>query len=164
MWIRGDPGKGKTMLMCGIIDYITEQIKGRDAALAYFFCQASDDRLNNSKAVLRGLNYMLLKNCKSSASHDKIIRNYGDARSGVFNDVNAWYALGSIMESLLEQSSPFHTYIVIDGPDECVEAVTSCWSSSPILLVQPLVSWYRAGTGPSLRILWTRILTSTPSA
>ncbi|KAI9903952.1 hypothetical protein N3K66_000481 [Trichothecium roseum] len=38
LWIKGDPGKGKTMLLCGIID---ELEKERDTHIAYFFCQAT---------------------------------------------------------------------------------------------------------------------------
>ncbi|CAH0055285.1 unnamed protein product [Clonostachys solani] len=35
LWIKGDPGKGKTMLLCGIID---ELEKGTNSLLSYFFC------------------------------------------------------------------------------------------------------------------------------
>lgn len=36
-WIRGGPGKGKTMLLCGIID----QLESRNHELVYFFCQTT---------------------------------------------------------------------------------------------------------------------------
>ena len=56
LWIKGDPGKGKTMLLCGIINELAE----RNSVLSYFFCQATDARINNATAVLRGLIYMLI--------------------------------------------------------------------------------------------------------
>jgi hypothetical protein len=55
-WIRGDPGKGKTMLLCGIID----QLKSCSHELAYFFCQATLPQLRTSTNVLRGLLFGLV--------------------------------------------------------------------------------------------------------
>ncbi|KAH8659477.1 hypothetical protein BGZ61DRAFT_523576 [Ilyonectria robusta] len=57
LWIKGDPGKGKTMLLCGIID---EPQQEPDKRLSYFFCQATEARLSNATAVLRGLIYLLV--------------------------------------------------------------------------------------------------------
>ncbi|KKF93514.1 Vegetative incompatibility protein HET-E-1 [Ceratocystis platani] len=50
LWIKGDPGKGKTMLLCGIID---ELKRANQTSLSYFFCQATNDRLNTATSVLR---------------------------------------------------------------------------------------------------------------
>ncbi|KAJ5477743.1 hypothetical protein N7530_003252 [Penicillium desertorum] len=60
LWIRGDPGKGKTMLLCGIIDELT-RLFGDTANISYFFCQATDVRINNATAILRGLIYSLVE-------------------------------------------------------------------------------------------------------
>src|SRR5690606_21747764 len=38
LWIRGGAGKGKTMLLCGIIDEL-ETSTSPDMPLSYFFCQ-----------------------------------------------------------------------------------------------------------------------------
>jgi hypothetical protein len=59
LWIKGDPGKGKTMLLCGIINEL-EKSMVETALLSYFFCQATDSRINNATAVLRGLIYVLV--------------------------------------------------------------------------------------------------------
>ncbi|KAL2888384.1 Vegetative incompatibility protein HET-E-1 [Ceratocystis lukuohia] len=56
LWIKGDPGKGKTMLLCGIIDQLTPD---QSVSLSYFFCQATNDQLNTATSVLRGLIYHL---------------------------------------------------------------------------------------------------------
>ncbi|KKF92077.1 Vegetative incompatibility protein HET-E-1 [Ceratocystis platani] len=50
LWIKGDPGKGKTMLLCGIID---ELERANQTSVSYFFCQATNDRLNTATSVLR---------------------------------------------------------------------------------------------------------------
>ncbi|KAL2884710.1 Vegetative incompatibility protein HET-E-1 [Ceratocystis lukuohia] len=52
LWIKGDPGKGKTMLLCGIINALAPD---NSRALSYFFCQATNDQLNTATSVLRGL-------------------------------------------------------------------------------------------------------------
>ncbi|KAK3933684.1 hypothetical protein QBC46DRAFT_359521 [Diplogelasinospora grovesii] len=49
LWIKGDPGKGKTMLLCGIIDELDKSIGSTDL-LSFFFCQAADSRINNAAA------------------------------------------------------------------------------------------------------------------
>jgi DNA replication protein DnaC len=60
LWVKGDPGKGKTMLLCGIINEL-EKSMSKTGILSYFFCQATDSRINHAIAVLRGLLYLLLK-------------------------------------------------------------------------------------------------------
>jgi hypothetical protein len=59
LWVKGDPGKGKTMLLCGIINELQDSTP-RCTLLSYFFCQATDSRINSATAVLRGLLYMLV--------------------------------------------------------------------------------------------------------
>ena len=56
--IKGNPGKGKTMLLIGIVKEM--QSTCNSALLSYFFCQATNKSLNNPTAVLRGLIYQLL--------------------------------------------------------------------------------------------------------
>ena len=51
LWIKGDPGKGKTMLLCGIINEL-KKLTAKTDLLSYFFCQATDLRINNATAVL----------------------------------------------------------------------------------------------------------------
>jgi hypothetical protein len=47
------------MLLCGIIDELQDALS-KTALIAYFFCQATDLRINSATAVLRGLLYMLV--------------------------------------------------------------------------------------------------------
>jgi len=56
LWVKGDPGKGKTMLLCGF----TNELAKEAGVLSYFFCQATDARINSATAVVRGLIYMLV--------------------------------------------------------------------------------------------------------
>ncbi|UKZ75874.1 hypothetical protein TrVFT333_003570 [Trichoderma virens FT-333] len=51
LWIKGDPGKGKTMLICGIVDELSSETK-TNTLLSYFFCQATDERINSATAAV----------------------------------------------------------------------------------------------------------------
>lgn len=70
LWVKGDPGKGKTMLLCGIIDKLEKSVSGTDKGLtSFFFCQATDSRINSATAVLRGIIYMLVDQQRGLLSH-----------------------------------------------------------------------------------------------
>ncbi|KAJ5718705.1 hypothetical protein N7488_004351 [Penicillium malachiteum] len=95
LWIRGDPGKGKTMLLCGIIEELTE-LHGDTATISFFFCQATDMRINSATSVLRGLIYLLVE------KHPSLLRH-----------VRARY------DSAGKDLLVFEKYFVIDALDEC---------------------------------------------
>ncbi|OHW95967.1 vegetative incompatibility protein het-e-1 [Colletotrichum incanum] len=114
LWIKGDPGKGKTMLLCGIINELKEDPANQ---LSYFFCQATNVRLNNATAVLRGPIYQLLDQDPSLIG--LVRKEYDHAGEQLFKDVNSWDALSEMLFSILEESSLQNTYLVIDALDEC---------------------------------------------
>jgi hypothetical protein len=119
LWIKGDPGKGKTMLLCGIIDELEMSIAKEDL-LSYFFCQATDSRINNATAVLRGLLYLLVGQQPLLFSH--IRKKYDSAGKALFEDPNAWVALSEIFTNILEDPSLNSTYLIVDALDECIAA------------------------------------------
>jgi hypothetical protein len=116
LWIKGDPGKGKTMLLCGIIDEFKKSTV-RTGLLSFFFCQGSDMRINNATAVLRGLIYLLVNQQPSLIRH--IREKYDHARKAMFEDVNAWVALSGIFANILQDPSLKRAYLIIDALDEC---------------------------------------------
>ncbi|KAK3345778.1 hypothetical protein B0T25DRAFT_419883, partial [Lasiosphaeria hispida] len=61
-WIQGGSGKGKTILLCGIINKLERaMVAGRHCYnLAYYFCQATDSCINSMTMVLQGLIYLLI--------------------------------------------------------------------------------------------------------
>ncbi|EGO54028.1 hypothetical protein NEUTE1DRAFT_124378 [Neurospora tetrasperma FGSC 2508] len=117
LWIKGDPGKGKTMLLCGIINEL-DQGNARHCNVAYFFCQATDSRINNATAILRGLIYLLIEQQPSVLSH--VRKEYDRAGENLFKDANTWIALSRIFTNILRDPSLRTTYLVIDALDECV--------------------------------------------
>ncbi|CAN9432099.1 unnamed protein product [Alternaria alternata] len=116
LWVKGDPGKGKTMLLCGIIDELRSSMP-KTALLSYFLCQATFSHLNSATAVLRGLLYMLITQQPSLASH--IYKRYDLAGKRLFEDANAWVALTEIWVDVLRDPGLRTGYLLIDALDEC---------------------------------------------
>jgi hypothetical protein len=117
LWIKGDPGKGKTMLLCGIVNKLKKSVAKTDL-LSYFFCQATDSRINNATAVLRGLVYLLIDQQPPLISH--IRKKHGHAGKALFEDANAWVALSEIFTNILQDPSLNSTFLIIDALDECI--------------------------------------------
>ncbi|KAH8797812.1 hypothetical protein F5884DRAFT_146537 [Xylogone sp. PMI_703] len=117
LWIKGDPGKGKTMLLCGIVNELKQSIAKTDL-LSYFFCQATDSRINNATAVLRGLVYLLVDQQPSLISY--VCAKYDQAGKTLFEDTNAWVSLSEIFTNILRDPSFHKIYLIVDGLDECI--------------------------------------------
>ncbi|KAK3947045.1 NACHT domain-containing protein [Pseudoneurospora amorphoporcata] len=113
LWIKGDPGKGKTMLLCGIIDELERRVIADGGNLAYFFCQATDSRINNATAVLRGLIYLL-------AHRQPRLLSYLPENTYPSDDTMAWIVLSKVLREMLKDPNLKVTYLVIDALDECV--------------------------------------------
>ena len=112
LWVKGDPGKGKTMLLCGIINELEQPITSEGGNLAYFFCQATDQRMNSSMAVLRGLIYLLGQRQPRLLSH--LAEN-----TYTFDDAMGWIVLSNVLRAMLQDPGLNVTYLVIDALDEC---------------------------------------------
>ncbi|KAG9229631.1 hypothetical protein BJ875DRAFT_499792 [Amylocarpus encephaloides] len=118
LWIKGDPGKGKTMLLCGVINELKKSV-AKSTLLSYFFCQATDSRINNATAVLRGLIYLLVDQQPSLISH--VRKKYEKAGKMLFEDANAWTALSEIFTNILQGPNLNSTCLIVDGLDECIK-------------------------------------------
>ena len=109
------------MLLCGIINEL-DKVTVKTALLSYFFCQATDSRINNAIAVLRGLLYMLVSQQPSLVSY--IQKKYDHAGKALFEDTNAWIALSEIFIDALQDPSLNDVYLIVDALDECVNRLT----------------------------------------
>lgn len=107
------------MLLCGIIDELVEQTKSgpNTAVFSFFFCQATNARINQATAVLRGLIFMLVDQQPSLLPH--VRRQYDKSGKQVFENTNAWEALSEILTSILADPLLQTTYLIIDALDEC---------------------------------------------
>ncbi|KAH7186864.1 hypothetical protein DER44DRAFT_184096 [Fusarium oxysporum] len=115
LWIKGDPGKGKTMLLCGIID---ELERDSSVPLSYFFCQAdSGNRLNKATSVLRGLIFDLAHNDPRLIKH--VRKKYDYAGKDLFSSQGAWHDLSEIATAMLQDPILEGAILIVDALDEC---------------------------------------------
>lgn len=115
LWIKGDPGKGKTMLLCGIID---ELEKRSNTLLSFFFCQATEGPLNNATAVLRGLIYLLLMRQPLLVRHVRV--EYELLGENLFQGINVWVSLVKILTNILADPTLNDAIFIVDALDECI--------------------------------------------
>lgn len=106
------------MLLCGIIDELSSMDPG---SISFFFCQATDTRLNDATAVLRGLIYMLIDQDPSLISH--VRQRYDESGKQLFENPNAWHALSAIFVEILEHVE--RPCFIIDALDECTTGLSS---------------------------------------
>jgi hypothetical protein len=122
LWIKGDAGKGKTMLMIGIINELLLQVArpGKSPAaeaLSYFLCQGTDSRLNTATAILRGIIYVLA--CQQPFLISHLRKEYDHAGRKLFEDSNAFYSLSDIFQYMVQDPKLDTAYLVVDALDEC---------------------------------------------
>ncbi|KAJ5273520.1 hypothetical protein N7478_008645 [Penicillium angulare] len=117
LWIDGDPGKGKTMLVCGILDEISPDSEG---VICFFFCQATDTRLNSASAVLQGLLSMLIEQEPSLISH--VRGRYDVSGKRLFDGPNSWQALSKIFLDVLDHIES--ACLIVDALDECTTGLS----------------------------------------
>jgi len=144
LWIKGDAGKGKTMLLCGIVNELQQSLQGlranagvgnrlgvivkklsrrlkklspSPAALSFFFCQGTDSRINHATAVLRGVIFLLLLQQPSLIQH--IQESYNHAGRRLFDGPDSFDALSQALSRMLGDRRVKGCYMVIDALDEC---------------------------------------------
>ncbi|KAL6831257.1 hypothetical protein J3E69DRAFT_354190 [Trichoderma sp. SZMC 28015] len=115
LWIKGDPGKGKTMLLCGIIDELKKDRPTRN--VCHFLCQATDSRLDNATSILRVLLHTIISRQPVLFSHMR--DGYEKAGKKLFEDTNSWYSLSQMFLNLVNDPNLQSLIIIIDALDEC---------------------------------------------
>ncbi|KAL2820697.1 hypothetical protein BJX63DRAFT_280804 [Aspergillus granulosus] len=115
LWISGDAGKGKTMLMIGIIKELSMSESSKP--LAYFLCQGTDLKLNNATAVLRGLIYMLIIQQPHLISW--LRQRYDVEGQKLFESSNAFYSLSTVFGNMIGHLQQAPVHLIIDALDEC---------------------------------------------
>ena len=111
LWMRGDAGKGKTMLLMGIVEELKVQLETHfdGCCLSYFFCRATEAKVNTATSVLRGLIWMLVRQEKSLIRH---LYSFKVKGSNAFNDNSVFYiqsqkrVSSNASRQLLEESIP----------------------------------------------------------
>jgi hypothetical protein len=140
LWIRGDPGKGKTMMTIGLIAELSQGPKARlpsrtmskimarlklssqPCLVTYFFCQSIRPELSNAVSVLRGLIYLLVTQQDQLMRH--VQKRYEADGSKTFEGSNAIYTLREMLSDILKDPTLPTTYLLIDALDECTTGLS----------------------------------------
>lgn len=136
LWTRGSPGTGKTTLLCSIIDELEQQPA---TTVAYFFCQATNRRLNSATNVLRGLIYTLVRRHPTLISH--VRPEYDHIGQDAFTGIQAWTHLPEILTRILGDPILDSIILVVDALDECEQNLDKLIDLIVTLPVSPRVRW-----------------------
>jgi len=119
LWINGDAGKGKTMIMMGLIDEVGNRLaeKSTSIGFSYFFCQSTNMQLNNAVSVIRGLIYLLIDQHRHLIKHLK--QRYETAGPSLFEGPNTFYTLQNVLFDILKDLTLKECYFLVDALDEC---------------------------------------------
>ena len=118
LWLNGDPGKGKTMSVCGIIDHIGA-FSVSDTILSYFFCDAGDSNYNNATSVLRGIVYSIIFQNSTALSY---VRDQFKELGKPLSDPRlAWPILQKTFVGIVSVIKDRKIFLIIDALDECRE-------------------------------------------
>lgn len=119
LWIRGGPGKGKTMLMIGLVNEISNYLRENpeNGILTFFFCQSSLLTLDNAVSILRGLIWKIVSQDQSLLRHVEV--EYTKFGERLFEGPNALFALRSIFTNILDDPGLPNIYVLVDAIDEC---------------------------------------------
>lgn len=143
LWIHGDPGKGKTMMMMAIIDEVSKRLQDQPGSnvLAYFFCQDTNSKLNTTVSVLRGLIFQLVDQEKTLIRH--VREKYDSAGARLFRDENALFALQEVLSNILKDQSLGNVYFMVDALDECDAEIYDLlkWIIRTNSEISPKIKW-----------------------
>ncbi|KAM0226796.1 hypothetical protein ACHAPO_012062, partial [Fusarium lateritium] len=121
LWLNGDPGKGKTMSVCGIIDHISllsvPASKDSTTNLSYFFCDGSDLKYSNATSILRGIIYSLI--FQNSMAMSYVRARYKELSKPLSDPRLAWPVLQKLLIGILSENKDQKTFFIIDALDEC---------------------------------------------
>ncbi|KAI0413548.1 hypothetical protein F5X98DRAFT_351801 [Xylaria grammica] len=128
------------MLLCGIINEL-KHTDTRNRNVAYYFCQATSNQLNQATSVLRGLIFSLLSQRRELL--ESVRKDIDEASEQRFQDMNGWAALCRIFNRLIEETEARQqtTYLIVDALDECLEGQNY------------LLEWIAALSSSHLRVL-----------
>lgn len=140
LWVKRDPGKGKSMLLCGITNELERASNGRP--LAEFFCRTADARINTGTAVLLGLMYFLVDLRPHLIRH---LRQVEQRKGGPFHISDFWIA-PEITLDMLRDPELGSSLLLVDALDKCqTERDFLLNSISKAMSTCPQVKWIVSG-------------------
>ncbi|KAF2165686.1 hypothetical protein M409DRAFT_23977 [Zasmidium cellare ATCC 36951] len=122
LWINGRAGKGKTMLLIGIIEGLahTQLLDPGAPGVAYFFCQADNNQMNNATAALKGLVWLLAQQQPMLTRY--LLERYRSSAGKGFSDALSCTTLSEVLGDMLKDAALQPVVLIVDALDECEEA------------------------------------------
>lgn len=105
------------MLLCGIVEDFEQNPQSEN--LSYFFCQATDYRINTAAAVVGGLIKSLLNRHPRLLSRAR--EKYEDKLKDQLDGANALVILCDIFETITNDLELIDVICVVDALDECIK-------------------------------------------
>ncbi|KAI0102848.1 quinon protein alcohol dehydrogenase-like superfamily [Nemania sp. FL0031] len=119
LWIKGEPGKGKTMLAISIV----EELQRRNQFnVAHFFCKNSEDKRNTGVNIIESILRQIYSWQPELLSHfDSCAKDL----VGMTNPDWKFSTLWNVLDNTIKDSKFQTSYFVIDGLDECDDTSAS---------------------------------------
>jgi hypothetical protein len=121
LWVKGDAGTGKTMLLIGIVRELSKQSAALSPNISHFFCQGTEKTRNSATAALRTVLWQLLVQQPHLIFH--LRSKHENAGSSLFNGETAFIALSKAFQSMLKDPCLCPVYFIIDALDECEQGL-----------------------------------------
>ncbi|KAF3913609.1 hypothetical protein ABW21_db0200032 [Orbilia brochopaga] len=107
-----------------IIDFLERRfVDSKAIAISYFFCQATDNRLDNAMAVVKGLIFHLLSSNKHRTLIKHLKKEFDTSGPECFTGSNAPYALRRVFSEIIRDETIHGFYFLVDALDECVKGL-----------------------------------------
>jgi hypothetical protein len=121
LWLSGGPGKGKTMLSIFLAEELERTAKdSQDVLFLQYFCDNKDEKRNTAVAIIRGMIFQLLQLRPKLIDH--ILPSFQIQKESLFTS-SSFETLWRIFETMLCDPVLGAVYCVLDGLDECDEAL-----------------------------------------
>ncbi|RPB14650.1 hypothetical protein P167DRAFT_604081 [Morchella conica CCBAS932] len=120
LWLRGDPGAGKTTLTSMVVDAIDQKQSASkmDEAVAYFYCKRGEGLLNDPTEIMRSILRQLSFKGPKNSLQKPVVAEYEKSTAGkILDDGLGIEKCVSLIVTLID--SNLHTTIIIDALDEC---------------------------------------------
>lgn len=113
LWIRGGPGKGKTMISV----FLSQELDSNEhQSVVYYFCSGQDEKRRTAAAVLRGLIWQITVQHPESIN---CLLSFFEPSERGFATIASEETLWHLFNTLCRNISPKRLCCLIDGLDEC---------------------------------------------
>ena len=117
LWIHGDPGKGKTMIVLSLLEAFSPSAGSSDDSagqVVYFLCDSADNTRNTVLSMAKSLLYQILSQQPRMLIH--LRRRFEIQKEWLFSSLEGvWRILQDVLARL-----PFEEiYVLLDALDEC---------------------------------------------